>query len=311
MKKPKITVATLNYNASEATIEFIESLKKQTYKNFDVLVIDNNSQEDDFNKLRHYYKRIKGIKIRLIRLEKNLGNSAGLNTALDHIKTAYILFSDNDIVLDKNCIELLIEPFLSGKYKRIAVTTPTILNYYNGGLYSGRNYLNAFGQANRLNRVYSDENQPVKMLSGACFIIKKSVLNDVGHLYCSEYFAYYEDVDLAWRIYNKKYQQIYVPKAIVRHKIGTVSKKHKRMRIFLFMLNSRNKYLTFYRNLTGFRFLLILNVLLFFDFMKFLKLLVRGEIKKSLAIPLSLINFLLIINRVKYNTKNGFSFLGY
>src|SRR3990167_4333070 len=75
-----MTIITVNYNNSEKTINLLESLRKQTNKNFDVIIVDNNSDPEEKSKLKNY--QTDQINIVLIENDKNLGFSGGCNVGI-------------------------------------------------------------------------------------------------------------------------------------------------------------------------------------------------------------------------------------
>ena len=99
MKKndyPKISIVILNWNGLKYTIECLESLKKSTYPNYEVIVVDNGSKGNDADILEEKYKGY----IKLIRNKENLGFPGGSNIAIKQIiaqgESDYVLLLNND-----------------------------------------------------------------------------------------------------------------------------------------------------------------------------------------------------------------------
>ena len=154
--------------------------------------------------------------------------------------------------------------------EKIGATSSTIICYDDREEveYGGDGKLNIFGQTWASDKVEFGIKE-TQTISGAGFMMKKEVVDGLEEFLCPEYFAYYEEIDLSWRLINRGYKLIYSPKSLVYHKGGMTSMKlSARMRIY----NVRNKYLTFYRNLSNSRLLIVFPLLLLFDFVSILVL---------------------------------------
>ena len=102
----KLSIITVNYNSSENTIKLLESLKNQTDNDFEVIVIDNNS--DDVEKLMNY--RTSETNIIYIKNDRNLGfsggNNMGIKKALEN-GAGWVLLLNNDTWVESSFIKRL------------------------------------------------------------------------------------------------------------------------------------------------------------------------------------------------------------
>ncbi|MBI3274192.1 MAG: glycosyltransferase, partial [Candidatus Colwellbacteria bacterium] len=82
----QINIVTINYNGSEDTINLLKSLTNQTDKNFQIVVVDNASEETDFSRLREviHLTPSDGVRIKTVRNAENLGFSGGNNIGISH-----------------------------------------------------------------------------------------------------------------------------------------------------------------------------------------------------------------------------------
>ena len=92
--KPLISVITPAYNAERFIGEAIESVQKQTYANWEMVIVDDCSTDGTVRIVEEYRK--KDPRIKLYRLEKNSGSAVARNTAMEHAKGRYIAFLDSD-----------------------------------------------------------------------------------------------------------------------------------------------------------------------------------------------------------------------
>jgi GT2 family glycosyltransferase len=254
---PKISTIILNWNGLEDTIECIESLERLTYPNYEIIVVDNGSTDGSQEAIVKRFPEVA-----LLQNPENLGFAAGHGKGIRYASGEYIAFLNNDTIVDPRWLDELIKPFLTTN-QRIGATNSTTISYRNRDevQYGGNGTINIFGQVRASDRVEYGIRE-THTISGESFMMKKEVIDDLEEFLCHEYFAYYEDIDLSWRLINKGYKLIYSPKSIVYHKGGMTSRKiSDRKRVY----DVRNKYLTFYRNLSNARLLLVFPLLLFFD----------------------------------------------
>jgi len=128
MQHPKVSIIILNWNGLKDTIECLESLKKITYPNYEVIVVDNDSKGNDADILEERYKNY----IRVIRNKENLGFAGGNNVAIRQVlkeeKSDYILLLNNDTIVEPNFLEELIKIALQDE--KIAIIGSVIADHY-------------------------------------------------------------------------------------------------------------------------------------------------------------------------------------
>jgi len=299
---PKVSIIVLNWNGLKDTIECIESLEKLIYPNYEIILVDNGSTDGSQEAVRERFSDVV-----LVQNLENLGFAAGLGQGIKYASGECIAFLNNDTVVDRRWLDELIKPFLSIN-ERIGATNSTIMSYGNRNEveYGGNSKLNIFGQTRASNKVEYGVKE-THTISGASFMMKKELVDGLDEFLCPEYFAYFEEIDLSWRLINRGYKLIYSPKSIVYHKGGMTSRKlSDRMRV----INVRNKYLTFYRNLSNTRFLLVYPLLLFFDFASILVLVLYARRANNARLRLKgIMEFFKLKKQVKRYGGGRISFL--
>lgn len=220
MKKPKVGIVTVNYKGVEDTIECVHSLQSIDYPNFEVIVVDNGSQDGSVRKL----VKIKNL-ITLISLPENTGytggNNAGIQCALDK-SCEYILLLNNDTTVNKNFLSILVDTLQ--KDKDIGLVGPKI--YYSDKeniLVSEGGEINLKkGPFLNINQNQTDKKlftEPVdrEYISGCCMLVKKEVFQKIG-LLDQKYFCYVEDIDFCVRCRKSGFKTVYEPRSIIHHK---------------------------------------------------------------------------------------------
>lgn len=225
---PLVSIVILNWNGFEMTKECVNSLLKIEYPNFNILVVDNGSIDDSYNKLKYHFKNIE-----VIFLNKNYGytggNNKGMKYALEKYKPEYILLLNNDTVVEKMFLLEMVKLAESEK-KCVAVVpkifyfNPSNVLYFAGGEV---NYISGIathrGKYKNDSKKYS-KIRKVTLANGCCLLLKTNVLkNEI--FFDDRFFANMEDVELSIRIIKCNWEIFYQPKAIIWHKESYTTKK--------------------------------------------------------------------------------------
>ncbi len=111
---PLVSLIVAVYNAEECLARCLDSLVKQSYKNIEILCVNDASTDNSQKILEEYIKRDK--RIRIIIHEKNKNAGGAYNTGIENAKGEYICIVDNDDWLSENAIETLVFESENGKY---------------------------------------------------------------------------------------------------------------------------------------------------------------------------------------------------
>ena len=223
MKRFKASVIIPNWNGEKLLKDCLSSLTKQTYKNFEIIVVDNDSTDDSVEFINKFYPSIK-----LIRLNKNYGFAKAINEGARNSNADYVVFLNNDTYVDKNWLKSLV--VYAEKYPEAISINSKLLNYYNHSKIDGVGILiNEVGQAKSLGWEEEDKGQydRVKYIFGAtagAALFKRLDFIKVG-MFDEDYFMYSEEVDFAFRAQFLNYKSIYCPSAIVYHKHKATAKR--------------------------------------------------------------------------------------
>lgn len=292
---PLVSIITVNYNQSEVTCSFIESLNKITYPNFEVIVVDNNSTEDDPNIIKLRYPNIIFIANPI-----NYGFAAGNNFGLMRAKGEYVLLLNNDIEVPHNFMEPLVNKLVNNP--KIGAVSPKIKFYYQSDTiqYAGTTPLNnitmrnfAIGYREKDNGQYNTDRETA-YAHGAAMMVPMRVIKEVG-LMSYIFFLYYEEADWCARIANRGYSMYYVHNSYVLHKESISTGKLSALKIYY---QNRNRIVYMRRNIHGKEFYLSLGYQLFIAIPKnAFKFLLKGKI----------ILFLAYYRAIGWNLKNLFA----
>lgn len=224
-KQQLISIIIVTWNGKHWLDRCLPSIKKQTYTNYEIIVVDNGSTDGTVAWIKKKYPEVI-----LVELNANHGFAEGNNQGYKKAKGQYIYFLNNDTELSATVLEELFallnkKSMVAGVQSKIllmedrkrldtigAFLTPT-----------GFLYHNAFSH---LDSPKYDKEIALYTLKGASMMFRRSVLEEViidGYLFDPDYFAYFEETDLCHRIWLAGYSLCYAPKAVVWHHMGATS----------------------------------------------------------------------------------------
>ena len=195
IKESLISVIIVNYNGKKWLKKCFDSLYAQTYKNFEIIFVDNASLDDSVEFVKNNYK---DGRIKIIKSDKNLGFAGGNNLGIGKAKGEYILLLNNDTWVENNFLNKMLNSFLNSNYDTMG---PIEANYYSKYFKKYSIHLDFFGHL-----VYlfgENKRQENFYLSGVCLLFKKDTYLTSGGL-DNDFFMYAEDCDWFWRLHLLK-----------------------------------------------------------------------------------------------------------
>ena len=262
-----VTVIILNWNGIEDTLSCLESLKKQTYKDFKIIVVDNGSVDKSVEILQSLTQQDNLIKLYN---EKNLGFAGGVNTAIkwavEHDFT-HVALLNNDAIVEKDWLTNLTQRIDN---EEIGIYTSLILHEDGKTIDSTGEFYSIWGipsprlRDDKFN--LAPDSGYIFGASGGASLYSVAMLKKIG-LFDEDFFAYYEDVDISFRAQLAGYKVYYNKGAVVYHQQGASSSK---ISGFTTVQAFKNLPLLFWKNVPfalllpiGTRFLLIYTLMYF------------------------------------------------
>lgn len=193
----KVSVIIVNWNGEKWLKRCLNSLFSQTYKNIEIIVIDNASTDDSVKIILKYFPQV-----RLIRNRKNKGFAYANNVGIKISKGKYILFINNDTWVEKDFIQQMYAFYASHTYDVIA---PVERKYDDKQSFIYYPTLDITGFP-VFNRAYSKR---IMYLTGVCLFFSKRIYVETRGL-DQDFFMYFEEVDWFWRLslLNKTYSSV-------------------------------------------------------------------------------------------------------
>jgi GT2 family glycosyltransferase len=246
----KIGVIIVNYNSANYLQKTLACLAKQTYPAFRIIVLDNNSQE-----IIPEHAFPAELNIQFIQAEKNLGFAGGNNLASQYAQDCdWIALLNPDAFPEDKWLEALAQAtcdypdhaFFASKL--LKANKPTIFDG-SGDQYhiSGKAWRRDFEKLNLKQRELPEE--IFAPCAAAALYRQDAWLAAEG--FDVNYFCYFEDVDLAFRLRLLGYRCQYIPNAIAHHVGSAVTQRHSDFYIYF---GQRNMVWTYFKNMPGFLF---------------------------------------------------------
>ena len=241
-KESLVSIVVLNYNAGKLLLNCIESIKKSSYQNIEILVVDNISSDNSQIECKKKFPDIK-----LIQNDENLGYCGGNNAGIKKAEGEFIIILNPDTIVETNWIDELLnaqKEFGDGLYQ------PKILSLNEENtIQSTGNMLHVFGfgfARDKGNKVSEkkEEIEKVGYASGTCLFTTRKVLDKIGLL--DEFlFLYHDDLDLGWRGAQIGINSFYVPKSKIYH-VESYSLKWSSKKFYWLERNRKYCLLTHY-----------------------------------------------------------------
>ena len=221
MIEESVSIILVNWNGKDDTVECIDSIYKNTnHKNYEIILVDNASSDDSVKILKRKFPKVK-----IIENKENLGFSKANNVGANKSKSKYLVFLNNDTIVEKNWLSRLLKDI---KDKEVGIVMPKII-------YSGSDKINTtggnmsiFGMAFVIGKgekkMVLNKKEDRFWASGCCTLMEKNLFEKVSG-FDERFFLYSEDLDLSWKVLNEGKKIIYEPASEIYHKEGTSTKK--------------------------------------------------------------------------------------
>ena len=242
----KATIVIPNINGKGWLRDSIESVYAQTEQDFELIIVDNGSTDESLEQARSYCTR---DNFTLIENGENTGFSHAVNQGIQLAKGEYVVLFNNDAFAEPDWLSELIRTV--ERDERIFAVQSLMIRHYEreladdaGDYMTWIGFACKDGDGRSVNR-YIREKRIFSACGGAS-LYRKSILEEIG-LFDETFFAYNEDVDLAWRANNAGYKSVLCPTAKCYHICGA-STGAVRYNGFKALQNGRNGILVLLKN---------------------------------------------------------------
>ncbi len=245
-----VSVIIVNYNTAQMTADCIKSVYEKTNGlDFEVFVVDNASKDNSCALIEQTFSDV-----RLIKSTENLGFGRANNLAMEKAEGKYVFLLNSDTILKNNAVKILFD----------FMETDEKIGACGGNLFTKENehtisYFNALNLKTKIVKTLclvnffpdikarlnekghnpKNEQKEVEVISGADLMLRKSVLDEVGG-FDRDFFLYFEETELQYRIKKAGYKIFIVPNSEIYHLEGATTTKNRKSRRYEFL---RGEYL--------------------------------------------------------------------
>lgn len=200
--RPRVSIVVTTYNRARSDVlECLESVKSQSYRNFEAILVDNSSRSPSV----FSSSNIGHVKLVDATGRENFGVPGGRNVGIKNASGEYLFFVDDDAVLDKDCLLELLKA--ADGDPSIGVVGPLTYRYDRP---TERWFYEDLEDRGDIVDFY--------MIVGAALMVRRKVLEKIG-LFDEIYFLYHEEFDLCYRAQRAGYRTVISKRASCWHKV--------------------------------------------------------------------------------------------
>ncbi|MFH0819553.1 MAG: glycosyltransferase family 2 protein [bacterium] len=284
----KVAISLVTWNGEKYLEALMSSIFTQTFKDFEILVIDNGSSDGTVAFFEKNYPQIK-----LIKNQKNLGFAKGHNLGIDQSPSDYVLILNQDVILEPDFLAQLVE--FMDKNKKTGLAGGKLLKLKDKGK---TKIIDSVGQKIfRTHQVVEmgtgeedhgqyDKSSQVFGVSATIPLYRRLALEDVKidkEYFDEDFFSYKEDIDLNYRLRLYGWEIWYLPRAIAYHdrsaqgvkagfNFSMISYRRKKSEFIKFH-SYKNHWFILIKNLTWYNFFWLFPYIFIYELTKFFYLL--------------------------------------
>jgi len=236
----RVSIIILNYNGKGITTGCLKALAAQSFKDFEALVVDNGSFDDSVYEIKSFLKETDiAPLVKLISLNKNLGFTGGNLEGFRYAQGEYIALLNNDAKPDQKWLEEMVKAMEGHAEagicasKMIAIGSNVIDSAGDGYATSLKGFKRGEGEnTSRFNQC--------EYIFGACAgaaLYRKRMIEEIGFL-DNDFFLIHEDTDMNCRAQLAGWKVIYVPSAIVYHRVSSTIGSMSDIAVYYSLRNS-------------------------------------------------------------------------
>lgn len=221
MSQPKVSIIIVNYNGKGLTTDCLRTLQSQTSRDFELVIVDNGSSDDSLQEIRRFLEKSNLYSIsNIVPLNNNRGFTGGNIEGMKHARGEFIALLNNDTEPEPVWLEELVKAM--DTHPDVGICASKMIVYGSncidsaGDIYS--TFLKGFKRGEGRGE---DEYIMQEYVFGACAgaaLYRRTMLEEIGFL-DEDFFLIQEDTDLSFRAQLAGWRVLYVPTAVVHHKV--------------------------------------------------------------------------------------------
>ncbi|UCE00344.1 MAG: glycosyltransferase family 2 protein [Chloroflexota bacterium] len=254
MGSPLVSIIIVNWNHGRYLQDCLDSLSVQEFKEFEIYIVDNGSTDGSIERIID-----RDAEIIYWTFPNNLGFCKAFNWGVDHTESEFVLSLNPDVFVQEDFLREMVKTI--SQEERVGIVSakllrdddPTILD--STGLFIDRRRRPTDRGQGQPDKGQYDDSWQIFGACGAAALYRRTMLEDIalsGQYFDEDFFAYYEDADLAWRAQSRGWKARYAPSAVATHVRGwgdTLRKRRQSIGVDLGpRLALRNRYWMIVKN---------------------------------------------------------------
>ena len=240
----KVSVLIVNWNGLRHLPECLESLEKQSYREFEVIVVDNGSTDGSLEYLRESHPWV-----RLVPLPENTGFAGGNNAGLEQAQGEYVVTLNNDTIVLPDFLEEMVA--VADAHPDAGMVAARICNNFERDTIDSLGIAicpdamsRGAGRGRRFSEQKLDRVEEILFPSACAALYRRKMLDEIG-FFDETFFAYCEDSDLGLRGRFAGWKALLARDAVVYHKYSMTSGAFSPLKLYLV---ERNHYFVALKN---------------------------------------------------------------
>ncbi len=204
----------VNHNGRLYLRDCLGSLLRTDYPDFEILVVDNNSTDGSLESTEDLFR---DSRIGKLRLSTNAGYAKACNLGSRHVSGEMIAFLNNDLLVEPGWLRPLVS-LMCSDLTIGAVQPMLVLKDDPRRLDAAGGFIDIYGCAHERHGFANDFNSLAEVFyaKGAAIVVRSELFRTLGG-FDDDFFLYYEETDLCWRVWLSGHRVMYVPSSIVYH----------------------------------------------------------------------------------------------
>ena len=233
MQSPLVSIIIVNWNHEQYLKKCLDSLSNQNFRDFDICIVDNGSTDGSGEWIANNSRELNTVSF-----PDNRGFSKAFNWGVKHTSGEFVLSLNPDVFVEQNFLQEIVNSM--NQDENVGIVSPKLLRVEDATIIDSTGlFINRFrrpydrGQG-EIDKGQYDNSFQIFGACGAAALYRRAMLVDIAlhdEFFDEDFFAYYEDADLAWRAQLRGWNARYAPKAVATHVRGWGDTLHKRNKL--------------------------------------------------------------------------------
>ena len=216
-----VSIIVINYNGKGVIINCLRALGRQSFKDFDIVIVDNGSIDGSLYETQRFLEETsKALVAYLIPFDRNLGFAGGNLEGLRYTKSEHIALLNNDTEPNEGWLEELVtamdnDPEVGICASKLLVHSTHSIDSAGDGFSTA---LRGFKRGEDERTFLYDKKETVFGACAGAALYRRKMVDEIGFL-DEDFFLIHEDTDLNFRAQLNGWKILYVPTAVVHHKV--------------------------------------------------------------------------------------------